>query len=52
MASVTPSLMELEDPILRENAENTVEMSATTRVNNKDCYPSLEMYGGEDQGLL
>ena len=52
MASVTPSLMELEAPILGENAESTVEMSAMTRVNNKVCYPSLEMYGGEDQGLL
>ena len=52
MVSITPSLMELEAPILGENAESMAEMSTTTWVNNKGCYPSLEMYGGEDQGLL
>ena len=52
MASVTPSLMELEAPVHGENVENTTDSSAATRVDDEICHPSLEMLGGEDQDLL
>lgn len=52
MASITPSLTELGVLVHGVNAKSAAETSATTRVDNEVCYPSLEMPGGEDQDLL
>ena len=52
MASITPSLMDLEAPIHGENVGSMAKMSIAARIDDEVHRPSLDMPGGEDQDLL